>query len=325
MPIGIGDAPGTLPSHAKDIYVSAFNNSYETTCKKRKDRDACAAKIAWSAVKNKYKKGGEGKKWVAKSFNELEVDVGNIPLPGSLYESPYHAAQNWIDAYGSCIIAEKSIGESASDAWAVLKTHYECDSQGLWQIKDGQMIERASLNPEEEIVEAPEDAKAELVIVRSEIGGGSWRTEGGPIIVDGLTPEQEQALVDKYCNEIAARPEGFPGMAWASLALKHKTVCKAIHLKRRSRAYMCAVEREQKRGWTTYLNPLNPSEYIFSGWKVEPDKAQTLQRTVLVRSITDDGTKCEHWLLGDPLNFASATIQRDVGPDYARFRGPLLK
>lgn len=49
-----------LPKHAKEIYKSAFNVAYE----KYKD-DARASKIAWSAVKQKYKKVGED--WQAKS------------------------------------------------------------------------------------------------------------------------------------------------------------------------------------------------------------------------------------------------------------------
>lgn len=64
MPIQIGDAPKVLPKHAKEIFVSAFNSAYDGTCKEREDRDACSSKIAWSAVKKRYKKDGD--KWVAK-------------------------------------------------------------------------------------------------------------------------------------------------------------------------------------------------------------------------------------------------------------------
>ena len=79
MPITKKDAPGTLPDRAKEIYVSAFNSAYEDTCKERSDRDACAGKIAWSAVKTKYKKKGD--KWVRKAKTEgadgqLQGDAG---------------------------------------------------------------------------------------------------------------------------------------------------------------------------------------------------------------------------------------------------------
>lgn len=57
--------PENLPEGAKKIYSAAEANARKTTCKNRKDKDACANKIAWSAVKNKYKKVGD--KWVPKA------------------------------------------------------------------------------------------------------------------------------------------------------------------------------------------------------------------------------------------------------------------
>jgi len=66
-----GDLPksvrGVLPPHAQDIYKEAFNNAYEQyeDSKKRRDdadREETAHKVAWDAVKNKYKKGSD-KKW----------------------------------------------------------------------------------------------------------------------------------------------------------------------------------------------------------------------------------------------------------------------
>lgn len=61
------EVPSTLSGHAAEIWRSAFNSAYSGTCKERSDRDACAAKIAWSAVKKKYKKG-EGGEWVKKGL-----------------------------------------------------------------------------------------------------------------------------------------------------------------------------------------------------------------------------------------------------------------
>jgi len=57
--------PSNLPEGAKKIYVAAEANARKTTCKDREDKDACANAIAWSAVKNKYKKVGD--KWVPKA------------------------------------------------------------------------------------------------------------------------------------------------------------------------------------------------------------------------------------------------------------------
>jgi cation transport regulator len=55
-----------LPSHAQDIYKEAFNNAYDEykDPKDRRgdeDREEVAHKVAWSAVKNRYEKAGDGK------------------------------------------------------------------------------------------------------------------------------------------------------------------------------------------------------------------------------------------------------------------------
>lgn len=47
-----------LPAHAQEIYKEAFNHAYD----EYDDHEAVAHKVAWSAVKNEYKK--EGDKWV---------------------------------------------------------------------------------------------------------------------------------------------------------------------------------------------------------------------------------------------------------------------
>ena len=57
--------PKDLPAGAKKIYVAAEANARKSTCKDREDKDACVNKIAWSAVKNKYKKVGD--KWTPKA------------------------------------------------------------------------------------------------------------------------------------------------------------------------------------------------------------------------------------------------------------------
>jgi cation transport regulator len=58
-----------LPSHAKKIFKEAYNSAweeYEDEDKRRGDdsREEVANKVAWSAVKKKYKK--EGGNWVEK-------------------------------------------------------------------------------------------------------------------------------------------------------------------------------------------------------------------------------------------------------------------
>lgn len=45
-----------LPQDQQTKWRKVFNSAYEGTCKERKDRDECAAKIAWSQIDEKYKK-----------------------------------------------------------------------------------------------------------------------------------------------------------------------------------------------------------------------------------------------------------------------------
>jgi len=58
-----------LPKHAREIYLAAFNNAwkeYKDANNRQGDdtREEVAHKVAWSAVKQKYKKGDD--KWILK-------------------------------------------------------------------------------------------------------------------------------------------------------------------------------------------------------------------------------------------------------------------
>ena len=66
-----------LPKHAQDIYGEAYNNAYDQYSKpeKRRDdssREATANKVAWSAVKKKYKKDDDGK-WHRKDSVKVKI------------------------------------------------------------------------------------------------------------------------------------------------------------------------------------------------------------------------------------------------------------
>lgn len=63
---GTVTVPSVLKGHAAEIWRSAFLSSYDGTCKDRSDRDACAASVAWAAVKNDYRKNDQGE-WVARA------------------------------------------------------------------------------------------------------------------------------------------------------------------------------------------------------------------------------------------------------------------
>ncbi|BAZ93129.1 cation transport regulator [Thiohalobacter sp. COW1] len=52
-----------LPEHAREIFLEAFNNAWEQYAD-RDDREETAFRVAWSAVKQKYRKSGD--KWVRK-------------------------------------------------------------------------------------------------------------------------------------------------------------------------------------------------------------------------------------------------------------------
>jgi len=59
--------PKDLPEGAKKIYLAAEESARKTTCKDAGDRqDECVARVAWSAVKRKYKQDSSGK-WIPKA------------------------------------------------------------------------------------------------------------------------------------------------------------------------------------------------------------------------------------------------------------------
>lgn len=66
MSIGFGKMPqGNLPPRAKKIFVAAEASAKTGTCKNAADKEACAAKVGWSAVKKSFKKVGD--EWIPKS------------------------------------------------------------------------------------------------------------------------------------------------------------------------------------------------------------------------------------------------------------------
>ena len=65
-----GAVKDNLPKHAQEIYQAAYNNAwdeYDSAQKRRGDdsREEVAHKVAWSAVKQSYKKSDSGN-WVKK-------------------------------------------------------------------------------------------------------------------------------------------------------------------------------------------------------------------------------------------------------------------
>ena len=65
------DVKDALPEHAQEIYREAFNSAweqYDDPEDRRGDesREATAHQVAWSAVKNEYKKDEESGEWKKK-------------------------------------------------------------------------------------------------------------------------------------------------------------------------------------------------------------------------------------------------------------------
>ena len=59
----------SLPKHAQEIYLAAFNNAWDAYAKAEDrsghdSREEVAHKVAWSAVKQQYEKSGD--RWVKK-------------------------------------------------------------------------------------------------------------------------------------------------------------------------------------------------------------------------------------------------------------------
>ncbi len=51
-----------LPRHAQEIYLGAFNNAWIEYAARGPTREVTAHRVAWAAVKRKYRKSGD--QWV---------------------------------------------------------------------------------------------------------------------------------------------------------------------------------------------------------------------------------------------------------------------
>jgi cation transport regulator len=51
-----------LPQHAQEIYLGAFNNAWTEYASRGPARENIAHRVAWAAVKRKYRKSGD--RWI---------------------------------------------------------------------------------------------------------------------------------------------------------------------------------------------------------------------------------------------------------------------
>lgn len=122
---GTVTVPDVLKGHAADIWRSAFLSAYDGTCKDRGDqRDSCGAAIAWSAVKNKYKKNAQGE-WVERADDPAAGPMSVMAADEypSAPVTEVEVKSNWLDAFtkalrGECAQADDPItcAVAAADA-----------------------------------------------------------------------------------------------------------------------------------------------------------------------------------------------------------------
>jgi len=117
LPSSIRDA---LPLPAQEIYLGAYNGA-EDTCKDQPDPEACAAKIAWSAVtKAGYRKGEDGA-W--KKNNRL---YRSGPFPVARHDAILHLLDRTVgDAFFPVEPFEKSLNQWASIPLIFAQNHID--------------------------------------------------------------------------------------------------------------------------------------------------------------------------------------------------------
>ena len=310
-------APNVLPEPAREIWRAAFEDAWMRSCKSKAangQREACSAAAAWAVVKEGYKKGPDDGMWVERTFAERDINIGKIPLPGSMYESPASAGLLWIRAYTVAIQSTNDIAESALRAWDALKSKYTNGADGVWKRND-MTIEPAS-------VEAEEVEMAEPIVNRSNVAGASYYMEGTSILLDDVTPEQEDFYIREHGNELAERPRDWPWENWVSRNMLGKTVEAVIRHRRECRAYQAAVEREGKRGWQRIVNQDGSGEIIFKGWDITERSRIWMTSVLMCREGT--GTDPDDWYLREPTSLKSYTLSARSAPGWRRFRGPVI-
>lgn len=132
MPYTVDNPPEAakgLPQHAIEIFVAAFNDSWDGTCKDSDNREGCAMAVAWSAVKKSYTQDADGN-WHPKEGRMSKLDEVLDPIRKILaplfeeravvdVESWDGAASNYdsTDAYCSaCLIDVNPSGEAKTQA-----------------------------------------------------------------------------------------------------------------------------------------------------------------------------------------------------------------
>jgi len=299
--------PSTLKGHAADIWRAAFLASCEGTCKGREDKDSCAASIAWTAVKENYKKGDSGE-WVAKGgpmteqtklIERKEFSAGqrgklaeeNKAMPGGGY--PIESEQDLRNAI-------HAIGRAKNRAMTIRHIMRRAKALGLMKlIPAGWVSEVKSL--------------AQII-----------RAVPGDILVRRIAREHEATydveLTQRgLANTEAVRPACFESEVWRGLPASERTYGALLRRRFISRQYHEAVDQMLENGWEARKNPNRPEEFIFRGYVNTPDGA-VFVRDILVRR-RGTGT----WYPREVSRGAAASTSIMLDPQEIRYRGPEIE
>jgi cation transport regulator len=140
----------SLPTSAKKIFVSAFNSSFKSA------GEEGAFKIAWSAVKSKYKKVGDS--WIVKKT----VPVKQVKVKGGLFGMNYYLdlpiSSTDVDADGERVdknllqyAHERNIIDQEGDIMHLSTGESDTRYRGLFKLakhfyKDGVLVGRVVLD-----------------------------------------------------------------------------------------------------------------------------------------------------------------------------------
>lgn len=305
-------APSTLSGHAADIWRSAFASAYSGTCKDRSDRDACAASVAWSAVKNVYKKS-DGGQWVEKAEGDLMTTgadataiIAEVPTPlqgnmgyemGQVYQTAFHAALQ-----GECAVQPDPEGCAREKA--------------MWAVEEATQTAKAG-EPMKQTIEADDIGMSGSRIER----GKNPMTHYDPHIIAVRRLEREieakhdaEMLAAGKGESPAMRPAQVSSGVWRSLPASLRTVKAMLNVRAYERAYQESADLAIEEGWERFSNPGVPEEYLFRRFVDTPDGA-ILVRSVLVRPVGGG-----NWYMKELSRGAAATLAARAAPGEVRYR-----
>lgn len=305
-------APSTLSGHAADIWRSAFASAYSGTCKDRSDRDACAASVAWSAVKNVYKKS-DGGQWVEKAEGDLMTTgadataiIAEVPTPlqgnlgyemGQVYQTAFHAALQ-----GVCAVQPDPEGCAREKA--------------MWAVEEATQTAKAG-EPMKQTIEADDIGMSGSRIER----GKNPMTHYDPHIIAVRRLEREieakhdaEMLAAGKGESPAMRPAQVSSGVWRSLPASLRTVKAMLNVRAYERNYQESADLATEEGWERFSNPGVPEEYLFRRFVDTPDGA-ILVRSVLVRPVGGGD-----WYMKELSRGAAATLAARAAPGEVRYR-----